>query len=159
MSFMDSYKRLDNLCRTFPDYPKGISSYIEVMERCMQTRHQCFGWSSDYNRLKKYRYIRNQIAHANGVYEDDLCTPEDEEWLQDFHTRIINCNDPVAQYFKSQRAATARPKQTAQTPPPKPTMCPQTPPSQPTKHPAGCAACFVLVMLIIVAMGWLVFHL
>lgn len=28
ISFMEAYKHLDNLCKTFPDYPKSVSSYI-----------------------------------------------------------------------------------------------------------------------------------
>ncbi len=100
---MDSYKRLDNLCKTFPDYPKGISSYIEVMERSNQIRHRCIGWSSDYDRLKKYRYIRNQIAHDNGIYEDEVCEPSDKEWLNAFYERIIEQTDPLCVYYKAQR--------------------------------------------------------
>ncbi len=158
MGFMDSYKRLDNLCKTFPDYPKGISSYIEVMERCMSMRHQCPGWSSDYARLKKYRYIRNKISHDNGAYEDNLCTHEDEQWLQDFHTRLLNSDDPVALYFKSLRASSARPKQTPKTPLSQSAPCPQPTSTRPQKQPVGCAACFVLIILITVAVGWFVLH-
>ncbi len=155
MSFMDSYKRLDNLCKTFPDYPKGISSYIEVMECSNQIRYRCMGWSSYYDRLKKYRYIRNQIAHDNGVYEDDLCTIEDEQWLQNFQTRLLNSNDPLALYFKSQRVSATYSKQATQMPTQQP-----TPPRQPTttssaKRPIGCAICFALAMMATVAVLWL----
>lgn len=38
MNFMEAYKHLDNLCKTFPDYPKGVSSYIEAMETHLNTR-------------------------------------------------------------------------------------------------------------------------
>ncbi len=48
MSFMDAYKRLDNLCKTFKDYPNGISSYIEEMEKCTITRYQGATWEKDY---------------------------------------------------------------------------------------------------------------
>ncbi len=89
MGFMDSYKRLDNLCKTFSCYPKGVSSYIEIMDRSFQSQHMCTGWSSDYDRLKKYHYIRNRIAHDNDVYENDLCNSSDIEWLENFCSRIL----------------------------------------------------------------------
>ncbi len=105
MSFMDSYKRLDNLCKTFPDYPKGISSYIEIMECCKQSRYQCIGWNNDYDLLKAYRHVRNQIAHENGVYEDEVCESGDEEWLNAFRMRVLEQTDPLSRYYKAQRVS------------------------------------------------------
>ena len=154
MSFMDSYKRLDNLCKTFSDYPKGISSYIKVMECSVQIQHKCAGWSSDYDHLKKYRYIRNQIAHDNDVYEDEMCDSNDIEWLENFHSRILNQTDPLGQYFKSQRASTQRAvRSAAQTPPPRNS----TPPLI-TRQPIGCGACIALIGAITLAVIWFVFH-
>ncbi len=105
MSFMESYKSLDKLCKTFPDYPKGISSYIEVMEQCLQKRYQCKSWYSDYEKLKKYRHIRNRISHDSGVYEEDVTCFGDEFWLQDFHSRILDRSDPVCFYYKLKQTA------------------------------------------------------
>ncbi len=156
MSFMDSYKRLDNLCKTFPDYPKGISSYIEVMERSNQIRHQCVGWSSDYDRLKKYRHIRNQIAHENGIYEDEVCDLNEIDWLEDFRSRILNQTDPLGQYFKSQRASTQRP-----TPNPVHSPLPSqhnTTPPKPSRQPIGCGACIALFCTIALAVTLILFN-
>ncbi len=156
MSFMDSYKRLDNLCKTFPDYPKGISSYIEVMERSNQIRHRCIGWSSDYDRLKKYRYIRNQIAHDNGIYEDEVCDWDDIDWLENFHSRMLNQTDPLGQYFKSQRASIQRPT-TNPVQSPKPSQHNTTPP-KPSRQPIGCGACITLFCTIALAIAWVLFN-
>ncbi len=164
MSFMDSYKRLDNLCKTFPDYPKGISSYIEVMECSNQIRYRCIGWSSDYDRLKKYRYIRNRIAHDNGIYEDEVCDSNDIDWLEDFHSRLLNQTDPLGQYYRAQRAATQRPSHKPQPQRPSPKPQPQrrptrntTPPSS-TRQPIGCGACIALMSAIALTFVWLILH-
>ncbi len=143
MSFMDSYKRLDNLCKTFAEYPKGISSYIEEMERSNQVRYQNSGWTSDYSRLKEYRHIRNQIAHDNGIFEDEMCDISDDEWLRDFHARILNQTDPLALYFKAKRTYTQQPKKVAPTPPPSNTFS-----TQKQQKPIGCAACISLVGIV-----------
>ncbi len=155
MSFMDSYKRLDNLCKTFPDYPKGISSYIEVMEHSNQIRYRCIGWSSDYDRLKKYRYIRNQIAHNNGIYEDEVCGSNDIDWLEDFHSRLLNQTDPLGQYHRAQRAATQRssPKLQPQSQPTRNTTPPRS-----TRQPIGCGACIALMSAIALSVVWLILH-
>ena len=124
----------------------------------MQIRHQCSGWSSDYARLKEYRCIRNQISHDDGAYEDDLCTIEDEQWLQKFHACLLSSNDPVALYFKSQRAAASHPKQTTPTSPTRPSTLPQSVPTKHPKQPVGCAVCFVMITMITMAVGRLVLH-
>ncbi len=151
---MDSYKRLDNLCKSFSDYPKGISSYIEIMERSNQIQYRCVGWSSDYDRLKKYRYIRNQIAHDNGIYEDEVCNWEDIDWLDNFHTRILNQTDPLGQYFKSQRTSVKRSANKHVQPTP---LYNNTPPEFTRKH-IGCGACIALVCTLTFAVGWIIFH-
>ncbi len=134
MSFMDSYKRLDNLCKGFPEYLKGISSYIEVMERSNQMRHRCMSWSYDYECLRKYRHIRNQIAHDNGVYEEDVCDVDDIDWLEDFRSRMINQTDPLGQYYKAQRASVKRPDDKSEKPPHTGTT------RKSARNPIGCGA-------------------
>ncbi len=151
MSFMDSYKRLDNLCKTFAEYPKGISSYIEEMEKSNQVRYQSVGWSSDYSRLKEYRHIRNQIAHDNGIYEDEMCDVGDEEWLKDFHARILDQTDPLAQYFKAQRTYVQQSKKVS----PMPSEPNITYSAKKQRNPIGCAACIALIgvaVLVIIAL-------
>ncbi len=147
MSFMDSYERLDNLCKTFPDYPKGISSYIEIMERSHQFQYKCPGWSSDYDKLKKYRYIRNQIAHDNGVYEDEMCDYGDEEWLENFRQRLLEQTDPLGQYYKSQRVSNQQSPRPTATPPRNTTPTP-------TRTPIACGACLALFGTAIFAVVW-----
>ena len=59
------------------------------------------GWKDDYYTLKHYRYIRNQIAHDAYADEENMCSKEDEEWLESFHRRIMTQTDPLALYQKT----------------------------------------------------------
>ena len=72
MSFMQSYKRLDVLCRDMNGI--GISGYIADMEQLTNGRLFVDGWEKDYRLLKHYRHIRNRIAHDVDATEDALCT-------------------------------------------------------------------------------------
>lgn len=98
MSFMNSYKRLDNLCK---DQKRGgITGYIDEMDSRYNGAGIVSGWKDDYNNLKTYRHLRNQIAHDNYAEEEVLCTEEDEIWLDDFYQRILDQKDPLTLYFK-----------------------------------------------------------
>lgn len=96
--FLQNYKRLDNLCKDIFQKERGISSYIEEMERCGYLSKEIAGWKNDYKNLKKYRFMRNRIVHENNVDETTLCTDADEMWLERFYERIIQRNDPLALY-------------------------------------------------------------
>lgn len=99
MGFMTSYKRLDNLCKDMNGI--GISGYIEDMEKIKAEIFSVKTWKDDYYQLKHYRYIRNRIAHDNDAYEENLCTPYDTEWLENFYQQILNRTDPLALYYKT----------------------------------------------------------
>lgn len=100
MGFLDSYKRLDNLCKDLLGTDKGVSRYIEELERCERIKFQIGNWHYDYDNLKRLRHIRNLIVHENDVTEDNLCDVNDIKWIEDFHQKIINQKDPLAQYQK-----------------------------------------------------------
>ncbi len=98
MAFMSAYKHLDNLCKDING--KGITGYIEDMEQNSAASFQVPGWQDDYKQLKHYRWVRNQIAHEDYADEENMCTPGDTEWLENFYNRIMTQTDPVAQYRK-----------------------------------------------------------
>lgn len=136
--------------KTFLDYPKGASSYIEAMETHLDTHFQCDGWKADYVALKKYRYIRNQISHENYASEENMCEPSDELWLTDFHTKMLNQTDPLGLYYKCKRAAQQRNSQPVRanyTPKPKQQI--SVKPKATQRQPVGCATFMVLVLFII----------
>ena len=74
MSFLEAYKRLDNVCRGMFESDRGVTAYIEYMEECTDPRFQISGWRQVYFALKHYRWVRNQIVHEPGVTEETMCT-------------------------------------------------------------------------------------
>ncbi len=101
MGFMQSYKRLDNLCRDINGI--GVTGYIEDMQR-MDGASRVDGWADDYYSLKHYRHIRNQIAHEANAEERNMCSDKDVRWIDSFYSRVMNQKDPLALYAKSTKA-------------------------------------------------------
>lgn len=99
MGFMKSYKRLDNLCKD--TNASGVTGYIQDMEQETNGKFYVAGWEDDCSRLKRYRHIRNQIAHENDADEDDLCSAGDTAWIEDFYRRVIEQTDPLALYYRA----------------------------------------------------------
>lgn len=137
MGFMSSYKRLDILCRDMNGI--GISGYISDMEKD-QNHGFVQGWEEDYKNLKHYRWVRNQIAHEADAEEENMCGPEDIEWIEDFYRRIMLQTDPLAAAYKG-----ACSKKTVQhvpapivPPPAKPNPPHPVPPPAKQTPPAGC---------------------
>lgn len=101
MRFMQAYKRLDALCRDLNGI--GVTGYIEDMEKTAAGSRYVPEWNTDYQRLKHYRHIRNQIAHEVDVTEEEMCSPEDAVWIEEFHQRILQQTDPLAIHYKASR--------------------------------------------------------
>lgn len=106
MGFLQAYKRLDNLCRDMNG--KGVTGYIEDMQRCSRGSYYVPGWMQDYGQLKHYRYLRNQIVHENNIDEDNMCTDSDVQWIEEFHRRILTQEDPLACYYRAVRPHPAK---------------------------------------------------
>lgn len=99
MEFMSEYKYLEKLCSEIMMVNHGgVTAYIDKMVSTPDGERLVPGWRDDLNALKRYRGIRNQIAHDPNFDEEDLCEPGDEEWLTKFHDRIISGEDPLANY-------------------------------------------------------------
>jgi len=120
MSFLSSYKRLDNLCRDLFKSEKGVTAYISCMEQVEYPYLKSAGFDSDYKMLKHYRYMRNQIAHDNYAEEVAMCTENDIVWIEQFHQKIINRTDPLALYDRAvrERQQPVKPQKTTQSPVP-----------------------------------------
>lgn len=110
MSFLQSYKRLDNLCKDVCRSDRGVSSYIEAMERIPSGAVRVPGWKDDYYKLKHYRYIRNKIVHDVGAEEAVLCSAADIVWIDRFYNRILNRQDPLSVYRKAAPRRPVRPR-------------------------------------------------
>lgn len=114
MGFMQSYKKLDNLCRDMNGV--GVTGYIEEMESLYNGERRVDGWRDDYYTLKHYRHIRNQIAHEAYASEETLCRPEDEKWVESFYSRIMHQADPIYLYRKSGQTKNADGRRSYQSP-------------------------------------------
>lgn len=98
IGFMQSYKRLDILCRDMNGI--GVTGYIEDMDRTVNGARYVSNWDSDYRQLKYYRHIRNQIAHEVNATEENLCSSKDVAWIEEFYQHILRQTDPLAVYYK-----------------------------------------------------------
>lgn len=94
--FFEEYKQLEKLCRDmYPD--KGVTGYIDnMMGTCWRDYHNIKNWESDLTQLKRMRKLRNQLAHTEGAFTEDICTQADIQFVQNFHKRIIDGTDPLA---------------------------------------------------------------
>ena len=101
MSFMESYKKLDNLCKDLLSSNTGVTSYINEMDACDYTAKNIPNWQLDYKQLKHYRHIRNKIAHETNATEKNMCKKADEKWVEFFYKKIINQKDPLSLYRKN----------------------------------------------------------
>ena len=117
MSFLTSYKRLDNLCKDMFQSEKGVVTYLENMQAIRYNIPHRADFDADYNKLNQYRRIRNQIAHDNYADESNMCSEEDAAWLEQFYERILTQTDPIVQYHKTlaaPRQQPAKPKKAEQ---------------------------------------------
>lgn len=144
MEFMYTYKRLDNLCRDINGI--GVTGYIEDMERTTNGSYSVSSWKEDYLNLKKYRHIRNLIAHEADANERNMCSEQDALWLNDFYQRILTQNDPLALY----RQHAAQSRSTVHNTKPKPYSYSSKPSSTPKKKNflPGCLVSISILLAI-----------
>ena len=94
-NFFDEYKSLDRLCKDILESENGVTEYIERMEKEERGKMIVADWERDYKKLKSMRYLRNRIAHEDGVKESDVCSPSDTSWVMEFQNRIMAEEDPL----------------------------------------------------------------
>ena len=108
--FLDAFKALDTLCKDCLSDSRGVSAYLEEMEKASPPFPR--GWAEDYKELKRLRWLRNRIAHDENppaVGEKDI------EWLDAFRARILQSRDPLAQREALRRKKNAGKKPAAST--------------------------------------------
>ena len=92
--FFQEYKKVDKLLAEMYQEDKGVSNYIDELERTFYQRHPTA------QTLKKLRHIRNQLAHDPYI-DAAICTEAQIEWLKDFYQKLQNQQDPLSIYYKS----------------------------------------------------------
>ena len=105
MSFLESYKRLDNLCKDMFRSEKGVTTYIELMEQNRNKGKSIPMWDSEYRKLKHYRYVRNRLVHDNDVYESDMVDETDIQWIDNFRHRMLTLEDSLSVLFAPSRSS------------------------------------------------------
>ena len=103
MEFIYTYKRLEKICGEIFNDVHGVSAYIDAMINLPEGAYLVNGWSEDLNKLKHYRWVRNQIVHEPNCTEENMCSDEDTKWLLAFYARIIDHTDPLALHRKAKR--------------------------------------------------------
>lgn len=97
----EEFKRVDAICRDMFSSQRGVSEYIERMERdFVYGRQRVPLWERDYRSLKRVRWLRNQIAHEMTATD---CTTDDVAYLQEFHDRLLRQQDPLAVLRRTRR--------------------------------------------------------
>ena len=108
--FFETYKKLEKICNEIFSATNGVTQYIDEMETVsFSVYYNIPNWKSDLSTLKNLRYIRNQIAHNEGSFDQNLCTQNDIDWLNNFHMRIMEQTDPLSLLRK--KVTSAKPKQ------------------------------------------------
>ena len=118
--FMNSYKKLDKLCDEILSNissisgKSGVTSYIYEMENITQGSRFVNSWDRDLKQLKHYRGVRNKIVHEPDYTEQNMCKPDDTEWLDDFYSRIMKQTDPLSLYRKATNSSVKSKKHAVQ---------------------------------------------
>lgn len=100
MGFIDSYKRLEKLLSEVYGDNHGISAYIDEMVKTSDGSYYVSAWNEDLKQLKHFRWVRNQIVHEPNCTEENMCTLEDAQWINNFYSCVMTANDPLAKYRK-----------------------------------------------------------
>ena len=153
MSFIESYKHLDKICGEMFETQYGVSAYIEEMLNNPHGSFLVIGWENDLKQLKHYRWIRNQIVHKPDCYEETMCEAGDDEWLDDFYSRIMNQIDPPTLYAKATAPKpTKKPMQTPKIDHETYAYSPQvTNPKKSSKTAVSLIAVLVVIALVVAA--------
>ena len=108
IDFMDLYKSVDRFIRDAYSSTEGVSEYIRQMEQNdFKGRRYVATWGADYDKLKRLRWIRNQLSHEVG-YDSDICEDADYDWLEVFSQRLYSANDPLSAMNKAENAKRQR---------------------------------------------------
>ncbi len=108
VEFMNLYIGVDRFIRDAYSSTEGVSEYIRQMERnASKGIRYVTTWSSDYDRLKRLRWIRNQLSHEVG-YDSNICDESDFRWLQNFKERLYSAIDPLSVVRKEEKAELQR---------------------------------------------------
>ena len=99
LDYLESYKRLDQLCRDMFRSKDGVTEYINQMDRVISRINSKQDWRNFYSRLKYQRRLRNDLVHNTECLD---CTEEDIDEIEYFFDLILKQEDPLACIRKQQ---------------------------------------------------------
>ena len=99
LDYLESYKRLDQLCRDMFRTKDGVTEYINQMDRVISRINSKQDWRNFYSRLKYQRRLRNDLVHNTECLD---CTEEDIDEIEYFFDLILKQEDPLACIRKQQ---------------------------------------------------------
>lgn len=99
LDYLESYKRLDQLCRDMFRTKDGVTEYINQMDRLISRINSKQDLRNFYSRLKYQRRLRNDLVHNTECLD---CTEEDIDEIEYFFDLILKQEDPLACIRKQQ---------------------------------------------------------
>ena len=93
LDYLESYKRLDQLCRDMFRTKDGVTEYINQMDRVISRINSKQEWRNFYSRLKYQRRLRNNLVHNTECLD---CTEGDIDEIEYFFDLILKQEDPLA---------------------------------------------------------------
>ena len=90
LDYLESYKRLDQLCRDMFRSKDGVTEYINQMDRVISRINSKEDWRNFYSRLKYQRRLRNNLVHNTECSE---CTEEDIDEVEYFFELILSLSE------------------------------------------------------------------
>lgn len=102
--FFEEFKKLEKLLSDIYKSHNGVTHYIDDMTAVSYSNYRSIpNWETDLNQLKRLRHIRNNLAHVEGAFNENVCTQDDIEWVQAFYERILNQSDPLAVQYRNSK--------------------------------------------------------
>ena len=103
-NFFEEFKRLDKLCGDLYKDQAGITHYINDMKSTPISNYRNIpNWETDLKELVRLRHIRNNLAHTENAFDEDVCTQRDIDWIKDFYQRILDRSDPIAMLYQNSK--------------------------------------------------------
>lgn len=99
ISYIKEYIELDNACAEALGINRGgVSAYISELKERGHTGSD----KEILKNLKRYRKIRNKLAHENDAIDEiDEITSNDIRWISSFKKKLLKKKDPISLYRKN----------------------------------------------------------
>ncbi len=94
IDFFETYIHLDDLCRE--RHGVSASDYINRMTATpFYEQVTVPNWEKTYKKFRHMRHMRNELAHGQNAFDEELCTRGDISWLKSMCYKIENQTDPL----------------------------------------------------------------